>query len=187
MLIRKIFNKINYWIRKYKASMYEKKLNNAGGHLHIAPGGKVTISTGGKISVKLGENITLWDGVKISVWGTPTETAELQIGSGVNIGDRTQLHVGKKLIIGDGTLISWDCCIMDRDYHKYQSDSEQKEAVIIGPHVWIGNNVIILKGVSIGEGSVVASGSVVTHDVPKFVTVAGNPAKVIQTEVSWQP
>ena len=45
---------------------------------------------------------------------------------------------------------------------------------------WIGMNVIILKGVTIGEGSIVGAGSVVTKDVPAWTVVAGNPAKVVK-------
>ena len=41
-------------------------------------------------------------------------------------------------------------------------------------------NVIILKGVTIGEGAVVGAGSVVTKDVPAWTVVAGNPAKVVK-------
>lgn len=43
---------------------------------------------------------------------------------------------------------------------------------------WIGFNAIILKGVTIGEGAVVGAGAVVTHDVPPWTIVAGNPAVV---------
>jgi acetyltransferase-like isoleucine patch superfamily enzyme len=46
--------------------------------------------------------------------------------------------------------------------------------------VWIGFNCIILKGVIIGEGAVIGSGSVVTHDVPAWTVVGGNPAIVIK-------
>lgn len=52
--------------------------------------------------------------------------------------------------------------------------------VYIGDKVWIGFNVIILKGVDIGEGAVVAAGSVVTKNVPEWTLVGGNPAKVIR-------
>lgn len=45
---------------------------------------------------------------------------------------------------------------------------------------WIGMNVIILKGVTIGEGAIVGAGSVVTKDVPAWTVVAGNPAKVVK-------
>ncbi|NEO21419.1 MAG: hypothetical protein F6K57_19365 [Moorea sp. SIO4A5] len=48
---------------------------------------------------------------------------------------------------------------------------------------WIGYNVIILKGITIGEGAVVGAGSVVTKDVPPYKLVAGNPAIVIKSLV----
>lgn len=46
---------------------------------------------------------------------------------------------------------------------------------------WIGMNVIILKGVTVGEGAIVGAGSVVTKDVPAWTVVAGNPAKVVKS------
>jgi maltose O-acetyltransferase len=57
---------------------------------------------------------------------------------------------------------------------------EKGVAVIIGNSVWVGGGAIILPGVSIGDGAVVAAGAVVTKDVPAYVVVAGNPAKVIK-------
>ena len=42
-------------------------------------------------------------------------------------------------------------------------------------------NVIILKGVTVGEGAIVGAGSVITKDVPAWTVVAGNPARVIKT------
>jgi len=57
--------------------------------------------------------------------------------------------------------------------------------IIIGDHVWIGMNVTVLKGVTIGDGAVVAAGSMVTKDVPPHSLVAGVPAKVVKTDVEW--
>lgn len=56
---------------------------------------------------------------------------------------------------------------------------ENDQDVIIESDVWIGANVTILKGVTIGEGSVVASCALVTKDVPPYSIVGGVPAKVI--------
>ena len=53
------------------------------------------------------------------------------------------------------------------------------EPVIIGDHVWIGMNSLIMKGVTIGAGSVIAAGSVVTGHIPPLSVAAGIPAKVI--------
>ena len=47
--------------------------------------------------------------------------------------------------------------------------------------VWIGANVTVLKGVTIGEEAVVGAGSVVTKDIPPRAIAVGNPAKVIRT------
>ena len=52
--------------------------------------------------------------------------------------------------------------------------------VIIGNDVWIGANVIILPGVTIGDGSILAAGAVVTKDVEPYAVVGGVPAKVIK-------
>jgi len=56
----------------------------------------------------------------------------------------------------------------------------------LGTKVRIGPDATILPGVSIGEGAVVGASSVVTHDVPAGAFVAGNPARVISGEVTWQ-
>jgi maltose O-acetyltransferase len=56
----------------------------------------------------------------------------------------------------------------------------QSKPILIEDDVWIGFNSAVLKGVTIGKGSIVAACSVVTKDVPEFVIVAGNPAKVVK-------
>lgn len=50
----------------------------------------------------------------------------------------------------------------------------------VGNDVWIGCNVVILPGVTIGDGAVVAAGSIVTKDVPPYAIVAGSPARVLR-------
>lgn len=52
--------------------------------------------------------------------------------------------------------------------------------VVIGHDVWIGQNVLLRPGITIGHGAVVAGGSVVVKDVPPYAIVGGNPAKVIK-------
>lgn len=134
--------------------------------------------------LKAGRKVFLHRDVKLSVYGTDGE-AKLTIGDNVAIGDRTEIHAGHEITIGDNSLISWDCCIMDRDYHKLMSDREVFKSVHIGKNVWIGARALILKGITIGDGAVVAAGSVVTRDVPKKALVAGNPAKIIKEDVYW--
>lgn len=57
----------------------------------------------------------------------------------------------------------------------------KKRSIIIHKDAWIGAGAIILPDVEIGECSIVAAGAVVTHSVPPFSVVAGNPARKIKT------
>lgn len=55
-----------------------------------------------------------------------------------------------------------------------------KGNVYIGNDVWIGENVTILPGIKVNDGCVIGAGSIVTHDVPAYHIVGGNPAKIIR-------
>ena len=134
--------------------------------------------------------------------------AHLEIGKNVRIARGCKLHINNYLFIGDNTYvqpnalilantksfigtdgaIGWNFQMLDDDLHQILEEGNIKrgpEPINIGSHVWIGSNVTILKGISIGNNSIIATGSVVTKSVPENVLVAGNPAKVIKTEINW--
>ena len=56
---------------------------------------------------------------------------------------------------------------------------EEEKPVTIGNDVWIGDRVVILPGVNIGDGCIISAGAAVTHDVPAYSIAGGVPAKVI--------
>jgi acetyltransferase-like isoleucine patch superfamily enzyme len=58
--------------------------------------------------------------------------------------------------------------------------------VVIGDHVWIGLGVQVLKGVHVGPDSILAARSLVIRDVPSATIVAGIPAKIIRSGVTWR-
>lgn len=123
-------------------------------------------------------------------------------GAVITIGTRTfvgasTLVSAESLEIGDDVLISWGCTIVDHDSHALAWKARSGDVanwyvgrkdwtavprgrVRIGNKAWLGFNVIVLKGVSIGEGAVVGAGSVVTRDIPAHTVAAGNPARVIR-------
>lgn len=136
--------------------------------------------------IVLGDRVLLHRGVKLSCLGGENK-AIIKIGNRSYIGDRTEIHSGNLVEIGNGCNISWNCTILDRDYHKLCSDEEIIKPVKICDNVWIGCGCIILKGVTIGEGAVVAAGSVVTKDVPPKTLVGGNPARIIKSDITWKP
>lgn len=65
---------------------------------------------------------------------------------------------------------------------------ESGKPIIIGEDCWLGGNCIVLPGVTIGRGVTVGAGSVVTKDVPPYVCVVGNPARILKKiDVSHHP
>ena len=52
--------------------------------------------------------------------------------------------------------------------------------VIIGDNVWIGGNVVLLPGVTVGSNSVIGAGSVVSRDIPEWVVAVGSPCRVVR-------
>lgn len=116
--------------------------------------------------------------------------AKLSLGSGYMNYDGV-IDCFSSITIGNDVVISERVVIRDSDNHTIETMGEEKDdhnvasPIVIKDHVWIGMNVILLKGVTIGEGSIVAAGSVVNRDVPPHCLVAGVPAKVVKTNVSW--
>lgn len=158
--------------------LYKMRFDKSGKLLRVEKGVRVLKNNG---EITLGDRVLLHRFVKLSAYG-----GRIEIGNNSYIGDRTEIHAGKSVKIGSNVNIAWDCNILDRDYHAFESDSEVIRSVEIKDNVWIGCRSIVLKGVTIGEGAVVAAGSVVTRDVPPKCLVAGNPAKVIKENIRWK-
>jgi acetyltransferase-like isoleucine patch superfamily enzyme len=120
----------------------------------------------------------------------------------VSIGDRcfigrSDLVCYRGIRIGDDVIISWGVTLVDHDSHSIEWENRSTDVVewargrkqwsnvmhapiTIEDKVWIGFDVSILKGVTIGEGAVIGACSVVTRDVPAYAVAAGNPARIIR-------
>lgn len=92
--------------------------------------------------------------------------------------DIGEVHIGNHVMIGPNTLIT--TVGHPLDWQLRRECVGYVMPVVIEDDVWIGGNVTVLPGVTIGRRAVVAAGAVVTKDVPPEAVVGGVPAKVIK-------
>lgn len=112
-------------------------------------------------------------------------------GSSIDIGDCVRFNNNLVLIatvrsvgIGSECLFGYNVEIIDSDFHGLQPDRRggihaKSGDVRLGRNVFLGSNVKILKGVTIGDNSVVANGSIVTRSIPADVIAGGVPCRVL--------
>ena len=131
-------------------------------------------------NVSIGRQLTL-RGILL-----PSELGAADGGS-LLIGDRVHINQGAVIVaswdieIGDDTLIGEFAAIYDTNHHPVDEVHPIKLApVIIGKNVWIGRNVTVLPGSTIGDHTVVAAGAVVKGELPPRVLAAGNPARPVR-------
>ncbi|WP_333636017.1 acyltransferase [Ruminococcus sp.] len=126
------------------------------------------------------------------------EGGKILIGNNVFMNYNSFIGSMEAVTIGNDVIIATNVRIFDNNNHptspaqrEMMSHNDfygelwtwkyaEHKPVVIGDNVWIGEFSAILKGVTIGKGSIVASHSVVTKDVPPYVIVAGNPARVVK-------
>ncbi len=113
----------------------------------------------------------------------------LTFGDDVWVGSKVMIALTKSITIGSHVLIAGRTDIQDADGHPSESArrerheqmaEEDSKPVIIHDYAWLGRDVHVLKGVTIGRGAVVAAGSVVASDVPDHALAMGVPARVVK-------
>lgn len=115
----------------------------------------------------------------------------IRIGHRVSATGYLTIGAVKRVEIGDDALLASHIFISDNQHghastelpYKYQP-LEKIEAVSIGRGCWIGEHVVIMPGVEIGEMAIVGANSVVTESVPPRSIVVGSPARVVR---QWDP
>lgn len=106
---------------------------------------------------------------KVHLYGKVSWSTEPWI---ITLGDNVYITDGVKFITHDGgTLL----------FREQVPDLEITKPIVVGNNVYIGNNVIILPGVTLGNNVVIGAGAVVSRNIPDNSVAVGVPAKVIKT------
>lgn len=131
---------------------------------------------------RAGRLLYMGDGASVGYGGTFSSTATVSIGDRVTIGQHSILNANLPIEIGDDVGTGSYLALWTHGYHFGHGALDGAQVayapVRIGRNVWLGFQVTVLPGVSIGESTIVAAGSVVARDLPPQVLAGGVPAKV---------
>lgn len=133
------------------------------------------------INVRIGEGCIFQDSVYIRAGarGSVVFGTGCMVNSFCRFFGHGGIEIGNNSQIGPGVTIT----TTEHDFTR-EDFAEAFKPVKIGKRVWVGANVTILPGVTIGDNTVVGAGSVVTRDLPPNSVAVGVPAKVIKTTQS---
>ena len=131
-----------------------------------------------------------WDKARALGWGEGSSVydsclvlGDVAVGSGVWVGPYTILDGSGGLSVGDG-------CTVAAGVHIYTHDNIaqtvtggaapiERAPVAIGDRTYLGPNVVVTKGVTVGRGCVVGAGALVTRSLPDHALAVGTPARVV--------
>lgn len=130
------------------------------------------------------QNITFW---------CEGDNNKIEIGRMVTMGENVELAAceGKTIVIGDDCMFSHDIAFRTTDSHSiidvHGRRLNMAKDIVVGKHVWIGLESLILKGCTIPDNCIVGAKSLVSAslDVKANSIIAGNPAKVIKENINW--
>lgn len=139
-------------------------------------------------AMSIGEHVRIWHHARLeAICSTPGVTR-------LHIGDRTVIqpyvHIGAahRVTLGKHVLIASNVFITDHDHdlsdpmNPPSVNSKLDTAPVhIGDYTWLGEKVMVLKGVTIGQRCVIGAGALVTRDIPPMSIAVGSPARVIRT------
>lgn len=121
---------------------------------------------------------------------------QCDVGTNISCGDRCTFNFnvtildGAPVTFGDNCMVGPGCLISTTGHPLSAAGRRDREAyskpvhakpVHVGSDVWLGGNVSVMPGVTIGDNVVVGAGAVVTHDIPSNSLALGVPARVVRT------
>jgi acetyltransferase-like isoleucine patch superfamily enzyme len=181
-ILLKLFNYKSYFVRIRKI-----QLRLLG--MKIGKGARISykIDVQSPRQITIGSNCSICDGVKLRFLGKKEDDIcnyPIRILDTVHVGYNCEFNILTGIEIGDNTMIASGCKFIDHNHGIAKGEVMWKQPaergkIKIGSDVWLGCNVVVLKGVEIGDGVVVAAGAVVTKSIPPYEIWGGVPAKKI--------
>lgn len=181
--------------------------NFSAGHARISIGSDCNIEIGNNVSVS-GSSWNFYDNAICAVG----DNCCFRYGGFINVSPFAKIIIGNgftaehefimialpytEIRFGEDCMVSRRVSVQSNDGHDIFDvktgqninatvELSKSKKVIIGNHVWIGQDATVLYNTEIGDGSIVGAKSLVKNKFPNNCVIGGNPAKVLKTDIAW--
>jgi len=199
---------VNFRLLPFKQAVFlpiivsrKTKLRSLSGKAHLTKikTGIVRIGFGGtdmmdyryeRSILKITGDIYFQGKTKIGVGAKIMVSGKLTLGNNFDITGDAMIICAKEIQIGNNCMIAWQSILMDTDQHAIYDDKKsiinQDKPILIGNDVWVGAKSFILKGSTIPDGCIVGANTTIAKEFKEQkAVIAGNPAKIIKENISW--
>lgn len=192
-----------YLHNKILSALWKRSIAKVGRSFHVCRGAQI----------EGGQYITIGDGffagqmlwiAAVREYAGINYDPVIEIGHRVTCSQSVHIAANVRVTIGDGVMFGSRIHVTDHGHGRYQGDEQDSpdlrptlrrlapgRPVRIERHAWLGDGVVVLPGVTIGEGTIVGANSVVSRDLPPGVIAVGSPAMPIKrydtTSGRWIP
>ena len=148
----------------------------------------------GNVKVRIGKNCKSTGAARLFIH----DGGEFTMGTHVSMGDNTKFSISanNRITVGDDCMFSYDILVFSGDGHanfdmttgqptNHYTVNDPKGSITFGNHVWVCAGAYILNRANIGTSCIIGANSTVKGDYPDYSVAAGNPARVVKTDVTW--
>lgn len=148
----------------------------------------------GNVKVRIGKNCKSSGSSRLFIH----DGGEFTMGDYVSMGDNTKFSIStnNRITIGDDCMFSYDILVFSGDGHaifdittgqrtNHYTINDPKGSITFGKHVWVCAGAYILNRANIGDSCIIGANSTVKGDFPPTSVVAGNPARIVKSNVTW--
>jgi acetyltransferase-like isoleucine patch superfamily enzyme len=193
MLFSRLFGRVFLTAYRLRLRVQAKlfSLLAAGAFAHF--GSRSIIETparlGGEERIALGDRVYFGAGSWLQALPDgDNRSVAISISNGVSSSGGCVISAVRSVVIEEEVLLARNVYISDH-IHKYtdtnlpvlEQGCDKIAAVRICRGAWLGQNVVVCPGVTIGRGAVIGANSVVNRSIPEFSVAAGSPARVLKT------
>jgi acetyltransferase-like isoleucine patch superfamily enzyme len=176
------------WLTRFKNKCFSIAVGGAFAQFGNRSVLTLPIRIAGENRIEIGDRVFLGGGCWLQTLpDNDNQAVAISIGSGTSVAGACVISAVRNVRLEEDVLLARNVYISDHIHRYDQTDRpilsqgvDKVQPVLVKRGSWLGQNVVVCPGVTIGAGCVIGANSVVNRDIPDFSLAVGSPARVVR-------